>query len=297
MLQRQRGMALLVILLIIAMMTLLIATSTQYARQALTLTDSSQAMLQVKWDLLGAERWFLATQPLDRPADVVHQRQFGSQPLRFALRDRQACFNLNALLPQSAPDAEGRVTPSVARQVFLHMLENLDLPAAQANTLMQQMIAMGKPDPGVNQWRLFDEISQLRVLPAVTPDLWRRLQPLLCVTPETRLAINVNGLKPEQMPLFSALFAGQLSSFQLREMLAARPAAGWVDSGEMVKNISHQALEPALPTLQSIVVTHSRYFELLIRGDHPTIFSALRSRVERQDSGYRVSARLYGLSE
>lgn len=295
--RQQRGMALLVVLLMIAMMTLLATTSNQYGNLAVAQAGNRQAMLQAKWDLLGAEQWFLTTQPLQQPFNAVRQQQFGEQLLHFRLRDRQACFNLNALLMQRVAEDQQPALPSLARQLFLRMLGQLGLKKEEADRLMQQLIASVKPDPQVNKWRLFDEVSQLRTLPAVTPSLWQKLQPLLCVTPETRLNINVNGLTARQMPLFSALFAGQLSSTQLQSLLDARPPEGWKDIHALVSGISSRTLEPAIATLQSVVVTESRYFELLIWGDHPTIFSALRSRVEQQDESYRVTARLYGLSE
>lgn len=116
------------------------------------------------------------------------------------------------------------------------MLVNLDLAKPQAEALMQQVIALVKPDPLVNEWRLFDEISQIKQLPAVTPERWRQLQPLLCVMPETRLAVNVNGLTTRQLPLMRALFANTLSVSQLDSLLNSRPQQGWADLSALTKS-------------------------------------------------------------
>ena len=74
---RQRGMALLVVLLMMAIMALLATTAQQYSMQAMMRADSQQAHQQLKWDLLSAEQWFITTQPLDKPAALARQRQFG----------------------------------------------------------------------------------------------------------------------------------------------------------------------------------------------------------------------------
>ncbi|MEN4911806.1 type II secretion system minor pseudopilin GspK [Erwinia amylovora] len=293
----QRGMAMLVVLLMIAIMALLATTANQYGMQAFMRAESSQAFQQSKWNLLSAERWFTTSQKLDQPHTLVRQRQFGEQLIYFELLDRQACFNLNALLPQRVAEKDPQVAPSMARQVFLHMLVNLDLAKPQAEALMQQVIALVKPDPLVNEWRLFDEISQIKQLPAVTPERWRQLQPLLCVMPETRLAVNVNGLTTRQLPLMRALFANTLSVSQLDSLLNSRPQQGWADLSALTKSLSMTTIAPAIVTLQSVLATRSDYYELLMWSDHPTIFAALRSRIQKQDEQYHVTARLYGLSE
>nr|WP_041474250.1 type II secretion system minor pseudopilin GspK [Erwinia sp. Ejp617] len=293
----QRGMAMLVVLLMIAIMALLATTANQYGMQAFARAESSQAFQQSKWNLLSAERWFTSSQKLDKPYTLARQRQFGEQLIHFELLDRQACFNLNTLLPQRIAEKEITVPPPVAHQVFLHMLGNLDIAKPQAEALMQQIIALVKPDPLVNKWRLFDEISQIKQLPAVTPELWRQMQPLLCVTPETILAVNINGLTPRQLPLMRALFANTLSMSQLGSLLDSRPQQGWADLSALTKSLSMTTIAPAIATLQSVLATRSDYYELLMWSDHPTIFAALRSRIQKQDEHYHVTARLYGLSE
>lgn len=294
---RQRGMALLVVLLMMAIMALLATTAQQYSMQAMMRADSQQAHQQLKWDLLSAEQWFITTQPLDKPAALARQRQFGEQLIHFELQDRQACFNLNALLPQRISETDSQLLPSVAHQVFQHMLNNLGLDTGQSRALMKQLIATVKPDPRINKWRLFDEISQLKALPVVTPDLWRQLQPLLCITPDTRLAININGLTLQHTPLLRALFANRISAMQARSLIGSRPQQGWADLSAMLKNLSTASVAPSMATLQSVVVTRSHCWELLTWSEHPLIFAALRSRIAANSPHHRVTARLYGLSE
>lgn len=287
----------LVVLLTIAIMALLATTANQYGMQALARAESSQAFQQSKWDLLSAERWFLNSQPLQKPQLVVRQRQFGEQLIQFELLDHQACFNLNTLLPQRVTDPALQVPPPMAHQVFVHMLSNLGMARPQAEALMQQVISLVKPDPLVNKWRLFDEISQIKRLPTVTPDLWRQLQPLLCAVPETNIAININGLTDRQLPLMRALFANTLSIKQVQSLLDSRPPQGWADLSALIKPLNMTTIGPAIALLQSVLATRSDRYELLMWSNHPTIFAALRSRIQHQDGQYRITARLHGLSE
>lgn len=287
----------LVVLLMIAIMALLATTSNQYGMQAFTRAESSQAFQQSKWNLLSAEQWFLNSQPLQKPPLTVRQRQFGEQLIQFELLDRQACFNLNALLPQRVADKELHIAPSMARQIFVHMLSNLGMAKPQAEVLMQQVIALVKPDPQVNKWRLFDEISQIKQLPSVTPDLWRQLHPLLCAIPETKIAVNINGLTDRQLPLMRALFANTLSVSQIQSLLDSRPPQGWADLSAFTQSLNMTTIAPAIALLQSVLAMRSDRYELLMWSNHPTIFAALRSRIQHQDGHYRITARLYGLSE
>lgn len=43
-------------------------------------------------------------------------------------------------------------------------------------------------------------------------------------------------------------------------------------------------IAPAIVTLQSVLATRSDYYELLMWSDHPTIFAALRSRIQNRTS-------------
>jgi len=65
----------------------------------------------------------------------------------------------------------------------------------------------------------------------VTPKIYARLKPWVCVLPATEpVRLNVNTLAPEQAPLVAMLLPGEITLADARAALAARPAGGYGSS-------------------------------------------------------------------
>lgn len=278
--QQQRGMAVLMVLLLITMMVLLAVNTNERFFQALRRADSGQFALQAKWSLLGAEDWLLHHPMISPQPERTQQLQLEDNLIHYRWQDRQACFNLNALSERN----------QVAKKVFLQLLRNFSLSDEQGKALTDSLIAR------VHQGE-FSEISQLREHPDITSRLWQQLQPLVCTLPAGQLAINVNGLTPVQLPLFSALFDGVLSPEQARNLLASRPPSGWENKAQILASAFIGTDNDAVSTLLSVVVMHSEAWELLAWVEENRRSYSLRSRLHRQDEQITVTSRLYGISE
>jgi general secretion pathway protein K len=75
---------------------------------------------------------------------------------------------------------------------------------------------------------MFSEVSELRAVSGMTPEIYTRLRPWVCALPTTDLSpINVNTLAPEQAPLLAMLGPQQIGVDAVRGVLAARPQQGW----------------------------------------------------------------------
>src|SRR3546814_14196015 len=75
------------------------------------------------------------------------------------------------------------------------------------------------------------DISGLRAVAGVTPKIYARLKPWLCVLPVAEpVRLNVNTLAPAQAPLLAMLLPGELGLADARAVLAARPAGGYGSS-------------------------------------------------------------------
>ncbi|HHL2560683.1 TPA: type II secretion system minor pseudopilin GspK [Yersinia enterocolitica] len=105
--KHQRGMALLVVLMITAMMTMTAVSMNDHWLRAFHRATSSQFYQQSKWLLLSMESLVQHQQLSPLPADKIHQGQpwaraaqqisLDGNQVSFSLRDRQACFNLNGI--------------------------------------------------------------------------------------------------------------------------------------------------------------------------------------------------------
>src|SRR3546814_19972919 len=75
--------------------------------------------------------------------------------------------------------------------------------------------------------RKMADVSELRAVRGVTPKIYARLKPWLCVLPVAEpVQLNVNTLAPAQAPLLAMLLPGKLGLADARAVLAARPAGG-----------------------------------------------------------------------
>ncbi len=79
--------------------------------------------------------------------------------------------------------------------------------------------------------RKMADVSELRAVRGVTPKIYARLKPWICVLPVTDpVRLNVNTLAPEQAPLVAMLAPGEITTAAARAALAARPAGGYGSS-------------------------------------------------------------------
>lgn len=77
---------------------------------------------------------------------------------------------------------------------------------------------------------LFADIGELRAVAGMTEAYYDRLRPWLCALPVAELSpVNLNTLLPDQAPLLAMLAPGQLSIETARRVLASRPTNGWAN--------------------------------------------------------------------
>lgn len=299
---KQRGMALLVVLLMVATMATVAVNTQEYWQRAFSRAEGQLFRQQAKWTLLGAEEWVRLQLLAPLPNDAVHLGQPWARPgqrfqlddvtVAYRLDDNQACFNLNAVrpLPVRSPIADAPAPPRapLPQRLFRQLLVQHGLSAPQAGALTD---ALAAATPLL-------ELSQLRALPGVDRELWRHLQPLTCVLPHNRLRVNINTLSgPAGAALLSALTQGHLSHRQAVNRLAARPTDGWPSIDALAGEPPSEAAVAAFAELQSVVTLSSDDMALLLWTEQQQQVYQLRSRLIRTERGFRVTERRYGITE
>ncbi|MBJ7221458.1 MULTISPECIES: type II secretion system minor pseudopilin GspK [unclassified Brenneria] len=253
---RQRGVALLVVLLILALMVTVAAAIAERSGKALLRTGNQLSRQQAKWYALGAEAMagqILLRDELAEPEHTHLAQNWAQQDRQFAvdggeihtaIQDGQACFNLNAINQNIGNDVGGAKAPYPAR-VFLLLLENLGEEPARAAQITAAVrdwidsdgspLANGAEDKAYASLpapyrpanKAMSEISELRAVYGMDSGLYRRLQPYVCVLSSEAMRINVNTLRESQAPLLAALFLNQMTSSQAKALLQQRPTDGW----------------------------------------------------------------------
>ncbi|MBG6246769.1 MULTISPECIES: type II secretion system minor pseudopilin GspK [Symbiopectobacterium] len=319
---RQRGVALLVVLLILALMVTVAASIAERQGKVFMRTDRQLGHQQAKWYALGAEAFVgkvILRDALTTPERTTlsqnwaqHGRQFpveGGEILGY-VQDGLTCFNLNALNKTISDDS----TPYPA-QVFRWLLINLGVDPAQAVTIVaavrdwidedSQPMANGAedetymavPDPYRAANQSMVDISELRMVQGVDAALYQRLLTFVCALPTQKLQININTLRDYQAPLLSALFLNTLNAEQAKTLLQQRPVAGWQSGAAFLAqgsfpNINKSSAQRVLVAISDWFFAHMRvrmgesgdvYQTSLLHRDGKTV-----SVVRRYSGGYRT---------
>ena len=253
---RERGAALLSVLLLVAVMAVIAAVMLDRLNLAVRLAGNGQAMTQARLYATSAETLAMARikalvdQSQDRTVDRdgLLGREF---PLPLArgtvmmrVDDAGNCFNLNSLVEA---DAQGSLTLRVIGLNQLRaLMAGLAIPEAEA-AIASDAIAdwidsdsvpapngaedetyQGSAVPYRTPGRLIGDVSEIRAVRGMTAQYYERLRPWLCALPAAELSpINVNTLRPDQALLLTMLSPKNIPLERARALLARRPALGW----------------------------------------------------------------------
>lgn len=285
---RERGAALLTVLLLVAIVAVMAATALERLRLSTRLTANAVALDQARGLALAAET--LATGRITQllrqsPDRVTLAGGWSNQPYTLPLpggaavlrvSDGGNCFNLNGLVTEL--DGKYVADPTaVAQMARLARLLNVPggegIAAAAADWIDSDDLALGTgAEDGAYQGlatpyrtagTLMVDPSELRAVAGVTSDAYAKLRPWLCTLPEAKRAmINVNTLTPEQAPLVAMLLPDTLSVQAAAAGLLRRPPNGFSDTQDFWKIFAASGITDPLAEQQTGVV--STWFDVRI---------------------------------
>jgi general secretion pathway protein K len=210
--RHQRGVALLVALLAVALGTVLLAMLLDASGVALARTRNVTRAQQADAYATGLEDWAIDLLRRDAANDGNSRDTRGdlwARPLpptpvpggtiAGVMRDLNGCFNLNAL------DRASTLQP-IALQRFQRLLRALKLDPARADAVVDWIDGDGLPElrgaedaayagadpPYRVANRRFSDASELRLVRGFDGETYAKLAPHVCALPSTEIAINVN---------------------------------------------------------------------------------------------------------
>lgn len=253
----ERGVALLTVLLLVAVMAVIAATALDRLQLSTRLAANAGSITQARAFALAAEQ--IATARIEDLVaadaaqttlagdwmDVPRQLPIPGGTAVARVGDGGNCFNLNSLVKE---DRSGElVSAPFALQQFISLMGHIGIgrdaayviAAAAADWIDsdQNPIPGGAEDayyrgletPYTPPNQLMTSASELRAVNGVTPEYWETLRPWVCALPIAELSpINVNTLMPEQAPLLAMLLPQTDLDLQAAaSYLAKRPETGW----------------------------------------------------------------------
>lgn len=288
----ERGIALLSVLLLVAVMAIVTTLILDRVNLAVRLAGNADAADRARFVALGAES--LAAREIKRrldlsPARTVNAGGWIGTPtvlpiddgsgavVTATVRDGGNCFNLNSVVAGTAGDLAAR---PVGIGQFAGLMQALGVSADEARGLADALadwidtdqvpLPAGAEDqfymqvdqPYRTAGRLLSDKGEVQALRGMTPQLFARLEPWICALPDTVLSpINVNTLLPEQAPLIMMLAPGQIPLDRARGLIAQRPQLGYARIADFWRPLvlQSQTFGPEIESQPQIV---SRWFEL-----------------------------------
>jgi general secretion pathway protein K len=288
---RERGAALLAVLLLVAVMGAIAAGAFERLRLSTALAMNSAALDQARAYAVGVET-LLALRIDDMQAQDANVTTLAGDwngsvrriPLpgdglaEGAISDGGNCFNLNSVV-QGAVET-GLVPRPAGIAQFAGLMQALGVGEGPAGSIAAAAADWADQDGETNPagaedaayagyqrpYRtgntLFAEVSELRTVQGMTPELYATLRPYLCALPAADLSpINVNTLLPGQEPLLVMLAPGLITPERARTAIAIRPATGWQDMESFLRGSSLRIVNLPMDALGQVQLS-TRWFAL-----------------------------------
>lgn len=259
--QGQRGAALLTVLLLVAVIAVLAATALERLRLSTRLAANAVALDAARGYAYAAETLATTrvTAQLQQARDRValtggwSGRPFGlpipGGSATARVSDGGNCFNLNGLVVSSADGNYGVDGTAVLQfQRLMRLLrvpdgDSIAVAAADWIDSDTQALPGGAEDDAYRGYRtagvLMADVSELRAVRGVTPEIYRLLRPWLCAIPlPERSVINVNTVQPEQAPLVAMLISDTTSPGAVQSALLRRPPNGYSSVDQFLAQLS-----------------------------------------------------------
>lgn len=301
-LRKQKGVALLVVLILLVMMSALAAKISQQFCRNLQKTHYQVSQQQLRWAMQAQEKVVKDRLQADASGESKALTLEGDwhQPLETRgedytvvsqVEDAQDCFNVNNLLAVEKI-VQGQNAPAVPEkprreQIVEQLLTQSGLSQTNAEEVYQQLVdyldgdtTTAKEGAETDAWagvvparqpanQMMRTIAEIKLLPAFPAAAYPKVSKLLCALPDSASKVDVNTLKPEQAALLAALFPGKLNEDDAVRLIESRPETGWENMETFSKALEQTfpQLKDDLPQVADYLSINSRYFRVNYTGN------------------------------
>ncbi|HDT4050119.1 TPA: type II secretion system minor pseudopilin GspK [Enterobacter bugandensis] len=301
-LRKQKGVALLVVLILLVMMSALAAKISQQFCRNLQKTHYQVSQQQLRWAMQAQEKVVKDRLQTDATGENKALNLDGDwhQPLETRgedytvvsqVEDAQDCFNVNNLLAaekipqgQNAPAVpekprneqiveqiltESGISHTTAEEVYQQLGDYLDGDATTAKDGAESDAWAGVVPARQPANQMMRTIAEIKQLPAFPVAAYPKVSKLLCALPDSASKVDVNTLKPEQAALLAALFPGKLTEDDAVRLIDSRPETGWENMETFSKALEQTfpQLKDDLPQVAELLSISSRYFRVNYTGN------------------------------
>ena len=327
--QTPKGVALITVMLIIALIAILATQMTARLQLQMQRTTNIGSNQQAYWYAMGAEAFAkrILIQSFEDDAEVTHLGQLWAQgentfPVDFGeitgeITDLNSCFNLNALRVDSDEDNNSTTTikKSPARRAFEELLIAINIEGVgsfeaeyMADALTDWLDADGsisgsggaedndyasKEFPYLAANNYLASIGELRVIEHFTVDVIEKLKDYVCILPDTNMnKININTIAQDQPEILVAMLG--ISQNEASQALSSRGEEGFKNIDEFFA-LTELVEAKIAPEKKQFFAVKSEYFKLKTTASFNNSYFALNTIMKVDDkNNINVISRIIG---
>lgn len=272
--QRQRGVALITVLLVVALVVIIASGMTGRLQLVANRTINQQLYQQGLWSAMAGEQlvYKVLEQDYHDNKNSVHLQQLWSREgmvfpldngqLSGEVQDLHSCFNLNILA--TPPDPSKPFDPTFEQRQFEALLRAIDIEEylidqlsntirdwVDSNTKVESSLGAeddsyaSKQVPYLAANSPMATVTEVLAVEGMTPALYRKIRPYICVIPnQTEMRVNVNTIASDQAALLVAAFADKhpLDLSAASSLLSSRKDDGFDDIADFWQSPEISAL-------------------------------------------------------
>ncbi|MFT5758248.1 MAG: general secretion pathway protein K [Alteromonadaceae bacterium] len=263
-----KGVALISVMLIVALSSILATQMTARLLLQMQRADNISSNQQAYWYAMSAEAFAkrVLITSFEKESKVTNLEQPWAQgentyPVEFGeitgeITDLQACFNLNALRIEKAPQGQNPPKESLEKKAFMELLLAIDLENVspfEAEYMAYALIDWLDEDSAIasaggaedNDYSAKEfaylpanhylaSLKELRIIEHFSIKTINAIKEYVCVLPHTNLhKININTLSTEHVELLMALLT--IPRDVAEQVLSAREGKGFATTDELFK--------------------------------------------------------------
>lgn len=318
---RQRGAALIIVLLLTATLSFLVLALVAATTLSVRRSGGAAIRGELLWRAASAEIIAKAAiseafrvngegGPALTRAHPLFAQQLdipftnGAGAIIFA--DASRCFNVNSLRDSAGEEGAAAefaamliatgLSDADARALAGVVKDWIDDDAAQEIGGAEDGFYESLPTPYRTGGALVASVSELRAMKGVTGVLYAAVSPFLCALPTSDAAIvNVNALRREDAPLLTAITSGVVDPVSAAELIEDRPPGGWTNVDQFLALPFFQDEDFDTQGLSARISVTPRYIEAVAGATVNEIDMSVRLLFATEESGdVRLISRTLG---
>lgn len=320
---RQRGAALLIVLLLVATLSFVALSATEKTSVSAARAYNERARSENLWRAFGAET--LAVAAIRSAMEIAPEKLSRDDPwvleplivpiddsiMKIYFADATTCFNLNSL-----SGAQGLGSEPATKSEFVFLVRNLGLGDFEGQRIAdvitdwidednsrqvqgaEDNYYTALPSPYRSGGQSMASVTELRALNGLTSEIYNALRPFLCAQNQSSPSpLNVNMLVPAHAPLLAAILGGNITPSQAGDLIAAMPPGGYSTVEDFLAPAVTIGVDPATIDAGRLTVT-SQYLTARAEIIYDTAILELTSTIELGSEGaVRVIGRRIGAEQ